>query len=209
MFELYRFHVNAAMLDLFVNGGGQIISFSSSTILSIIAKLSVLTAYSLASTAGARILTGKEKAALPWCAVAVVLYPGASVTHAFSSAKARLDIVEIANGLPLYKPLTMNSLLIKIGYVTKKELVNKKVHVRGSGIFGYPKKKFDYAPPRQKLNVLWVFVDALRHDMLTEQIMLSTYAFAREGLIFENHYLASNSTRGGIFGVFYELPPSY
>ena len=209
VFSLYRFHINLAMLDLFVNGGGQIISFSLATIFSIVLEVAVLLLYALAVAIIALVFTKKDYTVKWWVILAVVLYLAANITHAFASAKAVLSITEISNRLPVYKPLTMNSLLIKVGYITKEDITNRKVHVGASGFFNYPKHKLEYGKVDKKLNVLWLAIDTLRHDMLTAQIMPHTYAYAQNGFIFNNHYSSSNSTRGGIFGLFYGLPPSY
>ena len=209
VFSLYRFHVNLAMLDLFVNGGGQIISFSTATILSIVLEVVVLLFFSAAAVILAFSCAKKSRKVIYFAVIAISLYLGANLVHAFASAKAVLSITEIANRLPVYKPLTMNSFLIKVGYITEDDIANRKVHVGQSGFFKYPKEKLQYAPVEKKLNVLWLAIDTLRYDAFTKDIMPNTYAFSENGYVFNDHYSSSNSTRGGIFGLFYGLPPSY
>lgn len=209
VFSLYRFHVNLAMLDLFVNGGGQIISFSTATILSIVLEVVVLLFFSAAAVILAFSFAKKSRKVIYFAVIAISLYLGANLVHAFDSAKAVLSITEIANHLPVYKPLTMNSFLIKVGYITEDDIANRKVHVGQSGFFKYPKEKLQYAPVEKKLNVLWLAIDTLRYDAFTKDIMPNTYAFSENGYVFNDHYSSSNSTRGGIFGLFYGLPPSY
>lgn len=209
VFSLYRFHVNLAMLDLFVNGGGQIISFSTATILSIVLEVVVLLFFSAAAVILAFSFAKKSRKVIYFAVIAISLYLGANLVHAFASAKAVLSITEIANRLPVYKPLTMNSFLIKVGYITEDDIANRKVHVGQSGFFKYPKEKLQYASVEKKLNVLWLAIDTLRYDAFTKDIMPNTYAFSENGYVFNDHYSSSNSTRGGIFGLFYGLPPSY
>ena len=209
VFSLYRFHVNLAMLDLFVNGGGQIISFSTATILSIVLEVVVLLFFSAVAVILAFSFAKKSRKVIYFAVIAISLYLGANLVHAFASAKAVLSITEIANRLPVYKPLTMNSFLIKVGYITEDDIANRKVHVGQSGFFKYPKEKLQYAPVEKKLNVLWLAIDTLRYDAFTKDIMPNTYAFSENGYVFNDHYSSSNSTRGGIFGLFYGLPPSY
>lgn len=209
VFSLYRFHVNLAMLDLFVNGGGQIISFSTATILSIVLEVVVLLFFSAAAVILAFSFAKKSRKVIYFAVIAISLYLGANLVHAFASAKAVLSITEIANRLPVYKPLTMNSFLIKVGYITEDDIANRKVHVGQSGFFKYPKEKLQYAQVEKKLNVLWLAIDTLRYDAFTKDIMPNTYAFSENGYVFNDHYSSSNSTRGGIFGLFYGLPPSY
>ena len=209
VFSLYRFHVNLAMLDLFVNGGGQIISFSTATILSIVLEVAVLLFFSAAAVILSFSFAQNARKVIYFVIIAIALYLGANLVHAFASAKAVLPITEIANRLPVYKPLTMNSFLIKVGYITEEDIANRKVHVGQSGFFKYPKEKLQYAPVEKKLNVLWLAIDTLRYDAFTKDIMPNAYAFSEGGYVFNDHYSSSNSTRGGIFGLFYGLPPSY
>ena len=209
VFSLYRFHVNLAMLDLFVNGGGQIISFSTATILSIVLEVAVLLFFAAAAVILAFSFAQNARKVIYFVIIAIALYLGANLVHAFASAKAVLPITEIANRLPVYKPLTMNSFLIKVGYITEEDIANRKVHVGQSGFFKYPKEKLQYAPVEKKLNVLWLAIDTLRYDAFTKDIMPNAYAFSEGGYVFNDHYSSSNSTRGGIFGLFYGLPPSY
>ena len=65
VFSLYRFHVNLAMLDLFVNGGGQIISFSTATILSIVLEVVVLLFFSAAAVILAFSFAKKREGTYP------------------------------------------------------------------------------------------------------------------------------------------------
>ena len=106
------------------------------------------------------------------------------------------------------KPLCLGA-LPSHGYITEEDIANRKVHVGQSGFFKYPKEKLQYAPVEKKLNVLWLAIDTLRYDAFTKDIMPNAYAFSEGGYVFNDHYSSSNSTRGGIFGLFYGLPPSY
>ena len=210
VFTLYRFHINWAMLDLFFNAGGEVIVLSSATYISIFLELAVLLIYALAVvTLSLWLLHARKRGAGIIALLCVLCYVGANFTHAYASAKAILPITEIATRLPLYKPLTMNSLLIKMGVISKEELANRKITLSANGFFNYPQHKLQYAPPAERLNVLFLLVDSLRADMLSPQIMPHTYAYAQQAYNFTDSYAASNSTRGGIFGLFYGLPPAY
>ncbi len=210
VFALYRFHVNLAMLDLFFNAGGEVISFSAATYASIFIELGLILLYALASVSLALLFSRRRlRGAGIVALVCLGLYLCSNFAHAYASAKGVLPITEIANRLPLYKPLTMNSMLIKMGVITKEELANRKITMSSEGFFNYPKEKLTYAPPVERLNVVFLLVDALRADMLTPEIMPHSWDFAQRNWRFTNSHSASNSTRGGIFGLFYGLPPAY
>lgn len=238
VFALYRFHLSYAMLDLFINGGGEIISLSADTWLSIGLQILVIVGYALVTVGLARFLSHHVRARF-LVFIALFMYVLANLVHAYAAARQVLPIMEIQNRLPLYRPLTMNSLLTRIGLISPEELANRHVSI-SNGIFDYPKADLSYAaipvpegagagwgyvpdaaviaqagPAPAAIagsapyNVLILTVDALRADMISPEIMPYTAAFAQNAWQYTNHYSASNSTRGGIFGLFYGLPPSY
>lgn len=227
VFALYRFHLSYAMLDLFINGGGEVISLSSDTWLSILFEAMGIVVYSVAVLGLAVFIAYKGFKARLWVLLVLLMYVLANLINAYASARHVVPLLELQNRIPLYRPLTMNSLLIKMDLISAEDLANRKVAVQENGLFDYPKAPLQYAPviPESSLatrsarsgevigtapyNVLLIAVDALRGDMLTPEIMPHTYAFAQQAWRYEHHYSASNSTRGGIFGLFYGLPPSY
>lgn len=227
VFALYRFHLSYAMLDLFINGGGEVISLSSDTWFSILFEAMGIVVYSVAVLGLAVFIAYKGFKARLWVLLALLMYVLANLINAYASARHVVPLLELQNRIPLYRPLTMNSLLIKMDLISAEDLANRKVAVQENGLFDYPKAPLQYAPviPESSLatrsarsgevigtapyNVLLIAVDALRGDMLTPEIMPHTYAFAQQAWRYEHHYSASNSTRGGIFGLFYGLPPSY
>lgn len=227
VFALYRFHLSYAMLDLFINGGGEVISFSSDTWLSILFEAMGIVVYSVAVLGLAVFIAYKGFKARLWVLLAIFMYVLANLINAYASARHVVPLLELQNRIPLYRPLTMNSLLVKMDLISAEDLANRKVAVQENGLFDYPKAPLQYAPviPESSLatrsarsgevigtapyNVLLIAVDALRGDMLTPEIMPHTYAFAQQAWRYEHHYSSSNSTRGGIFGLFYGLPPSY
>lgn len=210
VFELYRFHVSYAMLDLFFNAGGEVISLSTDTWIKVGGKVLGCVLYSVLVLFLAILLVLKGFKSRLWVMLALVLYAIANLTHAYASAKQILPIVELQSRLPVYHPLTMNSRLIKMGLVSPEEVTQNKVVFASQGLFDYPKNKlyyFDHA--REPYNVLIIAIDTLRYDMINEETMPFTWSLAQKNIVFNNHYSASNATRGGIFGLFYGLPPSY
>ncbi|TQR41863.1 hypothetical protein DMB95_02825 [Campylobacter sp. MIT 12-8780] len=211
IFYLYRFHLSFAMLDLFFNAGGEVISLSTQTVLAIIIKVLVIIFYVVFASLFALYLAQNKShkrffvLVLP---LMIVLYLSVNFIHALSMAKQDLAIINLANRLPLYKPLTMNSFLRKFGIVAQ-EGQNEKFKVLESGYFDYPKKPLEYEDASLKYNVLLLLSDSLRADMLNATNMPFTTEFAKNASVYTNHYSSSNSTRGGIFGLFYGLPPSY
>lgn len=210
VFSLYRFHLNYAMLDLFFNAQGQVISFSSDTTFSILLEVVAIIVYCALALGLAAFCAIKGFHSKKFVITCVIFYVIANLIHAYAFPNGILTLTEIQNRLPLYKPLTMNSTLIKLGIISREDLANAKISVSKDGLFAYPKAPLAYNGTKEDLNVLYIYIDALRGDMLTQEIMPNTWALSRdEAFIFRDHQSSSNSTRGGIFGAFYGLPPSY
>lgn len=58
-------------------------------------------------------------------------------------------------------------------------------------------------------NVLWVVIDAMRADALSPEFAPRISAFARDAIRFDQHYSGGNSSRAGMFSLFYGLPATY
>lgn len=210
VFELYRFHISYAMIDLFFNAGGEVIELSADTWISIAFQVAFCAFYSAIMLTLAMFCAYRGIKARLLVILVLICYLIANLIHAYSSAKQVFPIVELQNRIPVYYPLTMNSKLVKWGIVDPTKNTETRIDLAAQGIFDYPKEPLYYFDnAREPFNVLLLVVDTLRYDMLTEQIMPNTWAFAQDAWVYKNHYSASNSTRGGIFGLFYGIPASY
>ncbi len=210
VFALYRFHVTLAMLDLFFNAGGQVISFSEDMIISIVIELAVIIVYSLIAVGFALLCAIRGCHSRKFILGCILCYVMANGIHAYAFAVSVLPVTEIQNRLPVYKPLTMNSTLVKLGLISQENATAGVVVPASYGMFAYPKNPLEYDRQKEDLNVLYVLIDSVRGDMLTPEIMPYTYEFLQDkAYVFADHQASSNSTRGGVFGLFYGLPPSY
>lgn len=212
LFYLYRFHLSFAMLDLFFNAGDEVISLSLATWLSIALKVVLILIYTLIITLLAFYFDKKDariRAFILSLPAFLLIYLGVNLIHAFAMAKQKFEFISLTNHLPLYKPLTMNSLLLKLGAVSESELSKNEFKLTQNGFFYYPKEPLRYKDEIPRYNVLLLLSDSLRADMLNPTNMPHTYKFAQNASVYTRHYASSNSTRGGVFGLFYGLPPSY
>ena len=209
VYALYHFHMNYAMFDLMINSKGQVIQLSEDTYISIAVEIGIIILYSLlavccSSALGKRYRTGKITLVM---LLAYLLVNGVNV---YGNAVANQQLIEIANRVPLYFPLSMNTQLADLGIISKSDLAKRRVSIGNGDLFDYPKKPLTYtATQTNPLNVLIIAVDCLRFDMLDEKVMPHTYAFSRKAMVFNDYWSSGNATRSGIFGLFYGIPPSY
>ncbi|KAA6230701.1 sulfatase-like hydrolase/transferase [Campylobacter sp. LR291e] len=207
LFSLYRFHLNLAMLDLFFNGG-DVIELSTSLKIRSFIEIACLILYAFFIIYLAKMLNKFKVRYFVLTALFCLIF--ANLNHAYSNAKNLINTTDFINRLPLFKPLTANNMMLRLGLISKDELHNNKISLSKSSVFDYPKEDLIFDENKKKpLNILLIINDSLRFDMLNETNMPLSYAFSKNALVFKNHYSSSNSTRGGIFGLFYGISPNY
>ena len=207
VFQLYRFHLNWAMIDLFVNGGGEVVHFSGQMwlqIVLIVFGLSLVACF----TIWLAIRFAEKFVVWPMVTVFLVCFVGGNLSHAWASAVHDTEITWMAEYVPWARPLTMNRFLSRYGLTPKIDDANE-VKVSSSKALAYPLKELTFKESDKKKNILFVLVDSLRGDMLTEEVMPTLWQIGTENIRFDNHYSSGNATRAGVFGLFYGLPPSY
>ena len=209
VFELYRFHLNMAVLDLFIHGGSEIIHFSLEMWCQILLLAAGVLAMVCALVWAALNMSGKAVRAR-WClsTLLICLVVG-NLTHAVGVAKNLTNITTIAESVPWAFPLKMNSVFKKLGIIDVVEQI-KVTSVDSNGSLAYPLHPLSFAPAQEKpLNIVIILNDSLRWDMLNDEVMPYSSQWARQSLWFKDHYSAGNATRAGVFGLFQGLPPNY
>ena len=207
VFQLYRFHLNWAMIDLFINGGSEVIHFSGQMwgqIALIVCGLSLLVIVLI--IVSSRLV---EKIVVwPLTVIFIACFVVGHLSHAWASARHDTEITWMAEYVPWARPLTMNRFLSKYGFAPEIDDVDL-TKMDNNKALAYPLKELAFKNKSYKRNIIFVIVDSLRSDMVTKEIMPNLWGIGKENLQFNNHYSSGNATRAGIFGLFYGLPPSY
>lgn len=212
VFELYRFHLNSMVWQLFTGGAaGDIFEFSSkdiSLISMLLAGVVLISAFCLWC---AKLLALSNKKRGRWAFLACLLCMlSGQVLYAWADASVYQPILKQLRIIPWSQPLTAKSFFEKRGWVNLEE--NKiKISMPGTGAMNYPKQGFDCAIDGsiEAKNVLVIMVDTMRFDLLTPDVMPFTSGLADSGVRYTDHYSTSNATRFGIFGFFYGLYGNY
>lgn len=210
VYALYRFHLNAMVLNLLFSGALQEnISFSFK-LWAIIALVIVMiiggqaTLILFLRRQGRLLRTASIKSIL---FSVLALYLGAQGVHGFNDALGHRDITSQARYVPWFQPMTMKGLMRKLGADVKTEN-SRDIRIPRHTALNYPKHPLQcHASPA--LNVVVLMVDSLRFDMLEADVMPNTTAFSRQAIRFDQHYSSGNATRFGVFGFFYGISASY
>jgi len=154
-------------------------------------------------------------------ALAVVLtisFLAAQGIYVWADASYYVPVTRVAQQLPVQRGFTAKRFLVRHGLLDVKQKRARRLAGRLSGSaddktaggsLRYPLEPLRCSA-QQPLNLLIVLVDALRSDMLDPVLTPRLYRFAQERAIrFRHHYSGGNSSRIGVFSLFYGLPPGY
>ncbi len=206
VFALYRFHLNSMSLNLLFGGAAdEILSFSMSmwsSIGAIILAIISLEYLFLKWLFQQSKFSGKNI----W-PVILLLMVTTQLFYGFKDAVADTSIMMQLRYIPWAQPLTMKRTLRKFKLIdayTKEPSLKIKHH----SSLNYPKSPL-ICKNTNHFNYLFLVIDSTRADMLNANVMPNTFAFSKGAFVFNQHYSSSNSTRFGMFGLFYGLPSTY
>lgn len=215
---MYGFHLNGFVWNLvFTRGGFESLGGTASTQRSfalIIAGFVVMQAALLALVVCVRRIRALLE---PLCRRHAIVAAGILVlslalceriAYGLCYLKSYTPVVSAADSVPLYMPVTFNSLAERWGYKRVRREQGLSVDM-DSARLAYPLKPIERAPVEKPLNIVWLVCESLRYDMLDPKIMPNTWAFKDRAQRFVNHYSGGNGTRMGMFALFYGLYGNY
>jgi len=208
IYPLYRTHLNFAMIQMTFLGGGRIVSFSLPMIFEIVAWVLGLGLLSYLFVFLSFRFSTSKKFSIAALSIVVVGFCYSNLCYSWGFANFNNRLVAVFDKIPLARPLRMNTQLQKLGLIDKKAIDERKVSIDENGKLNYPLNPL-ICKPSKDYNILFLFVDTLRYDMLTEEVMPNTWKFASNNSRFNNHYSNGNNTRHGIFSLFTGLPGNY
>jgi membrane-anchored protein YejM (alkaline phosphatase superfamily) len=148
------------------------------------------------------------------CGLMIIVSQG---IHAWADAAYYVPVTSLGQQLPVYKGVTAKSFMTKTGLVNVKESRERELARRMSQSLdastdrhlSYPMSPLQ-CEQEQPLNLLLIVADSMRGSVLIPELAPNISRFASEkGIDFRNHFSGGNSSRMGMFSLFYGLPPGY
>ncbi|HGM5044113.1 TPA: DUF3413 domain-containing protein [Stenotrophomonas maltophilia] len=209
VFTLYRFHLNAMVVNMVFGGALQDqVALSWKTWLQVgLLVAAVFTAEGLLAWACWKLLPAapRRRRVLQAWAVVALLMGGGQVATAYYDARGDRDVIAQWNYLPWAQPITAKSFMRRLGVVSQQHAgLPDPRHAQ----LLYPLHPLRCQSPHRP-NVLMVVLESLRHDVLTPQLMPNASALAQDARVFDHHFSTGNATRYGLFGLLYGLPGGY
>jgi len=205
VFAQYRYHLSLLTIEIF--------AASTWMFAGIILLVALLFESMLAGNIWQRVQTRRGRPGV-WLALLLVCTGViAQGIHVWADAVAYTPITSFTRFLPAYFPLKAKRRLAKLGWIDPAKVEQDRLLRRASapdaGQLRYPLAPLTCKAPGELPNIQFILVDALRPDMVDAEHVPRIAQFAAEGQHFTKHYSGGNSSRMGIFSVFYGLPSTY
>ncbi|MFQ5633797.1 MAG: sulfatase-like hydrolase/transferase, partial [Gammaproteobacteria bacterium] len=151
----------------------------------------------------------------PWLAAALAgCWLGGTAIHVWGDAVGYTPVTQFTRFMPLYYPIHAKRDLARLGLVDPGEVRRQRM-LRGSldsagGQLRYPLQPMRCrADARDLPNIVFLLIDALRPDAIHPRLTPGLAEFARTGIVFREQFSGGNSSRMGVFSMFYGLPSTY
>ena len=212
VYQQYHFHINTMVITLLFGGAAdEIFSFSAQLWLMAIAAILALIFIEFLIS---RMLWNWVQArqtrwlGLGIATTLVTVFVAQNVVYAFADAKAYTPITQQIQYLPVYKPATAKRVIAKYG-IEVVDGDSDQFKAKIGNPIDYPKSPLSCRSTPTAPNVLIVVLDSWRADMLDPEVTPNIADFAQSSWRFTNHFSNANSTRMGIFSLFYGMPGVY
>jgi membrane-anchored protein YejM (alkaline phosphatase superfamily) len=131
----------------------------------------------------------------------------------WAEAHYYVPVTAFTRYLPLYFPYRDAGQLARLGLLDRNQAREQGLVAAlrrpPDGVLNYPLAPLRCEPRLPRLNVLLVVIDAMRADALRPGVAPRMDALAQDAIRFDAHYSGGNSSRAGMFSLFYGLPATY
>jgi membrane-anchored protein YejM (alkaline phosphatase superfamily) len=147
-------------------------------------------------------------------AAMVFVWLSGQAIHVWADAVYFVPVTQFTGVLPAYYPIKAKRLLDRTGLVDpdvarSRRDVDSVRFSASSGRLSYPLEPLRCERQSAPLSVLIVLMDALRPDAIDPVGMPTASAFQSQSVDYRAHYSGGNSSRMGLFSMFYGLPSTY
>lgn len=210
VFSQYRFHINEVVLKLILSG--DVVDFSIITWLTAIIAFFGLFLFELLIIVYLGRLAAKNKMINKKGIVSFFVFSFliCNSIHIWAAANAYQPVMIVKNYLPLFQPATANGLMQRNGWIDEEALAQQRaMSIKVNSDLNYPLSEIGYSSVDKPINIMFLVIDSWRFDTFNAENTPNLWGAAQKGVIFNHHFSTGNSTRTGIFGLFYGMPGTY
>ena len=208
VYSQYRLHIDASILQLVFGGaGGAIFVFSPGLYAKCGLVVLCIVAIQWVQARSAEWCAARPRRVKGWVIGACLMIAVLAENGIFAWADAAGYSPVLGQGdlLPLYHPVRCRDCFAHFGIQSE--------HVPGAvsagGTFHYPMEPVVCRLPARRMNILFLLIDSWRFDALSDRATPHIAEFARQSIVFTQHFSGGSATRSGIFSLMYGIPPTY
>lgn len=209
VFNIYRFHINGFVLQLVFGAGGDIFIFDKGLITKFLlfSLLTAIVPYIIIVFVSRKLFEKvTKKIVITILTIIIFAITTSHIGHALAAGLREASIQKTAAILPYFYPLTMNSLLLKLGISNKN---TSNINQKKNSDVKYPKSLILTSDTIPNYNILYILIDSWNPSTYSDSITPNIFKFSEKSDYFSNHYSSSSGTRGSVFGLFFGAPFSY
>jgi len=216
IYRVWSFHINGMVLNIILSPDAyDSLYITTSSLLLIIFIISILVYF--------QIFTLQK---LSQIKIPLIIYPinkkmnlvlipslffiiiSEKLTYAIANLHLNSCILERTKVIPLYQPLLMDNFFIDKMGMKRTNSSNLTVNIDKITNIKYPLKPIQIQNSKTP-NIFIFGIDALRSDIVSQEVTPFIYNFAKESINFKHNISGGNCTRFGIFSIFYGINSSY
>jgi membrane-anchored protein YejM (alkaline phosphatase superfamily) len=169
----------------------------------------------LAGLVRSRLASGTQRIRGRWIGISLTFFLLVSHSiHIWGDAVGHTPVIQFTRFMPFHFPMKAKRAMLRLGLVdpeqVKQRLLLRRSGATGDGELRYPLKPMNCRAEKESLpNILIMLVDGLRADTIHPDLMPDLSEFQQHALRFTQHFSGGNSTRMGIFSLFYGVPTTY
>ena len=214
VYQLYRFHIHAGVINLLVGGAArETFDFSASMYVEAAAVAFAIIAGSSLSAflcwRHVRRSTGHPRVARAVAGVLLASIVSFHALHIWADAQAREDLLEQTSVLPLRYAATAKRVLRGLGVDVSTHPLMAHSPAEDRSSLAYPLYPLNCRPTARLPNIVFILIDSWRFDALDARVTPNLDAVARRSVRFMDHHSGGNATRMGVFSLFYSIPGTY
>lgn len=204
-----RFHINGLTL--------KILGASSFIFVGVMFFIALLFESLLSGRVWAWVTAAPNRGGRLLGTLIAVCFVVAQGIYAWADASYYVPVTSVAQQLPVQRGFTAKKLLVRYGLVDISQSRERQLAKRVAGGLEQPEAaglNYPLAPLQcakdEPLNLVIILIDAMRSGMLGQgqTPVLDRFA-AQRAVRFRQHFSGGNSSRMGVFSLFYGLPPGY
>ena len=210
-FNIYRFHINDFVFDLLFGAGSDVFIFGWKLVSKVVLAVSLLIVlpYCLVFRFTPRLSQWLTKRGV-FISFSVLLFflVSSHLVYAYSSATRHVAIERSATVLPYFYPLTINTLLAKLGVEVTEEIEGLTYNTSMANL-NYPLHPITTDSTQTNHNILHIVIDSWNPTVFDSIATPNMYEFAQKSSLYTNHFSNHCATSGGVFGMFFGVPFAY